>query len=250
VDFLLDRTLCRAPWRADSKARIIARFPESPAACDWWFNPDSACWQFATARVDLDIPAPGEPGARACRSELWQSSRDGLRWRFVRADTATADMDECGLSEGLASRIRREPRVTPWDFAPALSGSPRASDSDPSRDDEAGANEWQRIHAPLATAPGMEVEMFDRSFSTEWSVAGPAWLVNRSDGSRRVLCATPPGSENCGEHGSLEIREACGLLLVEFCPDDARVVDVRTGEVSECLPKSAMRIVVAPRLRR
>ncbi len=250
VDFFIGRTLHRARWRAGSRDRILARFPEKPEACFWWFNPDSACWQFATKRVDLHIPDRQDPRFPACQSELWQSSRDGQRWRFILSDTTVSDMDDCGLSEGITSLIRNEPKVTPEDFAPPLSESSREdAHSFPghSMPDSTG---WDALYVPLTSVPVMGIEMFYFSGSTEWSVAGPAWLVNSSTGSRRVLCGPPSGPYNYLEHCTLMITEACGLLLVYYCGAPVQVVDARTGRYSKCLPKNATAVFVAPRLRR
>jgi len=250
VDFLVGRTLHRAPWRAGSKDRIVARFPEKPEACAWWFNPDSACWQFTTKRADLHIPARQYPNASACQSDLWQSSRDGQRWHFIMSDTTVYDMDECGLSEGLSSLIRTEPKVALEDFAPPLSESSGEDAHSFPPDSMADSTGWERLYVPLASVPGLGVEMFNYWASTEWSVAGPAWLVSASTGTRRVLCAAPSGPYSVGEHCSLMITEACGLLLVEYCSDPARVVDGRTGRDAKCLPKDATSIMVTPRLHR
>jgi hypothetical protein len=248
VDFFIGRTLYRAPWHAGSYAGIVTRFPESPDACYWWFNPDSACWQFATKRVDLHIPAREYPSASACRSELWQSSRDGQRWRFVLADTAVLDMDECGLSENSSSRIRREPSVTLEEFAPSLSDVMRTDDPYPSPDSTTDSTDWERFYVPLESAPGMGVEMYYWwSAAPQWTVSGPAWLVDSAAGTRRELCA--PATGPYGEHDSLMISEACGLLLVWYRSDPLRIVDARTGRDLKCIPKVATSVMVTPRLR-
>ena len=250
VDFIVDRTLYRALWRAGSKRQIMCRFPAKPEACYWWFNPDSACWQFATSRVDLHIPSREYPSASACQSELWQSSRDGQRWHLVRNDTTVSDMDDCGLSEGLSSLIRREPKVTREEFAPPLSETSGEEDHKFPPNSAADSTVWEQLYVPLASVPEVGVEMFYRWGSTYWSVAGPAWLVNKSTGVRQVLCAAPSGAYNPDKHCSLRIREACGLLLVDYCFEASRVVDGRTGGDAWRLPKNASSIMVTPRLRR
>lgn len=247
VDFMVGRTLHRAPWRTGSKDRIVARFPEKPEACEWWFNPDSACWQFATQRVDLHIPDRKYPDASACRYEVWQSSRDGQRWRIVGTDTTVLDMEDCGLSERISSSIRREPTVTRDDFAPPLSELSADSKHTLPPDSMADSSGWVRLYVPLASAPGEGVEMFYFEDASDWSVAGPAWLVNASTASRRSLCACPTESD---AHCFLMIWEACGLLLVEYCGDSASIVDARTGKDFAIPPSNARAIMVTPRLHR
>lgn len=184
-----------------------------------------------------------------CRSELWQSSRDGQRWRLVQADTTALDMEECGLSEGLSARIRREPIVRLEDFAPPLSNDSEGVNRDfpPDTTDE---DDWERFSVPLASVPRMGVEMFYWwSAAPQWTVSGPAWLVDSTSGTRRVLCAPQPDGSKYDEHSSLWIGEACGLLLVYYFGDPTRVVDARTGRDVGCLPKSASSAMVTPRLR-
>ena len=247
VDFIVGRSLYRAPWRAGSKGRRVARFPERPEACDWWFNPDSACWQFATQRIDLHIPDRKYADASACQYEVWQSSHNGQRWRIVRTDTTVLEMEDCGLSESVSSSIRREPTVAREEFAPPLSDLSGDSEHTFPPDSTPDSSGWERLYVPLATARGVGVEMFNFFGSAHWSVAGPAWLVNATTGSRRVLCAAPPTSD---KHCSLMIWEACGLLLVNYCGYPARIVDANTGRDAAFHPSNAMAIMVTPRLRR
>ena len=247
VDFLVGRKLHRAPWRARSRDRIVATFPEKPEACDWWFNPDSLCWQFVTQRVDLHIPARLYPDASACRYELWQSSRDGQLWHVVRSDTTALDMEDCGLSEGVSSLIRREPTVTRDEFAPPLSEILREDDHRFPPDSTTDSTGWERLYVPLASVPGVGVEMFYFWGRSDWAVAGPAWLVNASTDSRWSLCRARSESD---PHCFLMIWEICGLLLVDDCGHPARIVDARTGRDSAILSGSATSIWVTPRLRR
>ena len=87
--FSSGRSLYRVEWKVGAAPKLIGQLPEVQGGRDWWFNPDSSCWQYATLR---GIGPEADPSRYWC--ELWQSSRDGSTWRRVHADTVDCEDGE------------------------------------------------------------------------------------------------------------------------------------------------------------
>ena len=43
------KRLYAVDWKRGAKPRSICRLPGVKGLVDWWFNPDSACWQYGSA---------------------------------------------------------------------------------------------------------------------------------------------------------------------------------------------------------
>jgi hypothetical protein len=156
VTYLIGDTLYRADWRLGSQPKAVMRLPRVPSICSWWFNPDSARWQLLTKREQLSFVMPGSTGW-ACRSELWQSSRDGMKWHRVLVDTTVLDMEDCGLSIERAPMVRSEVTVSPDELVSELTGYSSHSES-MAVDSTDEANEIERYYVPSASVAQRGVE--------------------------------------------------------------------------------------------
>lgn len=106
-------TLYAVDWKRGAKSKPICTLPEIKSPVDWWFNPDSACWQYGSAAM---FDSGGARLHFAC--ELWQSSRDFRHWRRIRSDTLECESGECdewSWTEG--EWARHAPAISPRDLA-------------------------------------------------------------------------------------------------------------------------------------
>ena len=86
VEYLSGNTLFRVRWEMRAQPWPLLLLPARPFV-DWWFNPDSACWQAMTVKAISHAQTPGERPAHRCRTELWQSNGDGTAWHIARVET-------------------------------------------------------------------------------------------------------------------------------------------------------------------
>jgi len=231
VEYRVGRELFRADWKLGVRPRRVAVFPELPAIEDWWFNPDSSRWQFYTMAPLAETP--NRHAYEDCRAELWQSSRDGMDWHLVVADTEScADWYHPMLEEGArwnpvcASHMRRLPTVTSDDLAPAISGD---SDGAELVEDSSPECDEPLYYAPSRTVAGRGVlfRYLSDAAPEPTRPLYPVHWVDRKHGKRVLLCGP---DVNCpDEITPVHLTEECGLLLVE-CTWDTRLVDVASGQ--------------------
>ena len=221
-------TLYSIAWRRGATPKPICTLPEIKSPVDWWFNPDSACWQYGSA-VMFD-----SSGARlhfAC--ELWQSSRNFKRWRCILSDTLeceTGECDEWSWTEG--EWARHAPTVTLEDL-----------------DSPTWAASWEAHALPFDTAnvrvivpgPGKERDWhfvatsrssrrgvaFRMKLSENWAGAEPFFFVDLDRKTKRRI-ETGRREDSWTESF---LAERCGLLLMPGADGDPLLVDAETGRV-------------------
>jgi hypothetical protein len=217
-------SLYKVEWRMGASPKLIAKLPEVHDLEDWWFNPDSSCWQVAAMR-------PIGPAQTASRywCELWQSSTDVSEWHRVRADTVGCEAEDCG--------------TWPWYDAPFARRTPSMTLQDLGRDATADAwrdrivpfdttkvaisdsqdSEWRYLASGAAPQRGLAFRFME---SNETVVSGPIYFVDLDHRTRRRLPLQP--SDEAGWFECL-VSERCGLLLVPGSAWNPLVVDGRTG---------------------
>ncbi len=231
VEYLSGSDLFVADWRFGATPHRVARLPELPSIDDWWFNPDSLCWQLW--RMAPLPEGPGGPLYQDCRAELWQSSRDGTDWHLAVADTEDCQdwyyepgfRPSFGSETYWAPRMRRVPTVTPDDLTHKVSPeSPGAElvESAPECDEP-------MYDAPSRTVPGRWIQFryLDDAAPEPSRVLYPVHLVDRERGTRTLLCG--PDVSCPEEILSTTVSEECGLVLVVRAPELTRLVDIATG---------------------
>jgi hypothetical protein len=237
VDYQLGDTLYRIDWKLGASPQSVMRFPSDLSVCQLWFNPDSLCWQVLTKAQTLSIRMPDDSTASACRSDLWQSSRDGMRWHLVLVDTTACDMEDCNLSAAHIPLTRREPSVSPEELTPSLDdNSPNAEMVYPAIGDE--APEIERYFVPSRTVAHRGVEFGLRWAASEGNVVEPVFLVDRAHGTRQPLRSDAPQSPD-EPNESTTMTEGFGELLIFRGSDTPRLIDIATGRDLP-LPQSEM----------
>lgn len=238
ISFQIRDTVYSADWKLGAHPRPVMRFPNSPAACVWWFNPDSARWQLLTKSKYVPRRLPGGSTDQGCSSELWQSSKDGMRWHMLLIDTTECSMEDCGISDGNLPRARHSPSVSSEELQASLEldeGSPRASPVYPDTIDT--DSDIERFFAPSASDTTRGIEYGFAWASTEGAQARvPIYLVDRAKGTRQALCG-PGANDQYGQEPAI-LREVCGLVLIYCGFDPPRLVDLATGR-DLVLPASA-----------
>lgn len=230
VEYRVGNQLFKADWKLGTRPHPVARLPELPSIQDWWFNPDSLCWQLFTMIALAE--RPDGPRYQDCRAELWQSSRDGKDWHFVVAGAQDCEgwYYEPGFrprfesGPGGASRARGVPMVTSDDLthspSPGSAGAEPIESSSPECD-------FPLYYAPSRTIPGRGVSFRYLCGAPEPSrVISPVHLVDREHGVHDLLCGPDPCP---GEITDTRVSEECGLLLVSCGLGTTRLVDIKTG---------------------
>ena len=228
VEYRIGSEVFEAEWKLGAKPRRVVRLPEVRAIEDWWFNPDSSCWQLWTM---APLPeGPGQPGYKDCRDELWQSSRNATDWHLVIADTEDCsgwyDGDFHPSFESDArggSRMRRAPTVIPNGLTHGLSPEAEGAEWIESSPD----CEFSLYYVPSRTIPqhGTVFRYCDCAPESPRTLH-PVYLADREHETRILLC----GPDACPEEISgNSISEECGLLLISCNIDTTRLVDIRTG---------------------
>lgn len=231
VEYRVGRELFHADWNLGVKPRRVAVFPELPTIEDWWFNPDSSRWQLWTM---ASLPeAPGRPPYEECRAQLWQSSRNGMEWEVVRADTQDCQdwyYPIVGPAErwspDLASNMRRVPTVISEDLAPALSEASQGSELL----EHSSACPFPLYYVPSrgSALRGVRFRYLAAAAPESPRPLPPVHWVDRKHGRRVLLCG--PDRPCPEEITGVELTEQCGLLLVR-CDGNSqvRLVDIATG---------------------
>ena len=219
-------SLYRVDWKLGAKPRLVSRFPRVQGRQDWWFNPDSACWQLAAMR-------PIGPAQTSTRywCELWQSSPNAASWHRVRSDTVPCESDECdtwpwynkpfarravsktlGDLEDDAKAGAWFERTLPFDTAAVAVGGDESS-------------EWRFLEVGESTHRGL---VFRFMASDQDVVCGPIYFVDLGTRTKTEVPIDP--NDKTGWYERL-VSERCGLLLVPGASGNPIVVDARSGRV-------------------
>lgn len=232
VEFRVGRDIYQAPWQYGSEPRLVARLPDRSGICDAWFNPDSLRWQFYTSVGT----GPWTPGRSPLRYyvELWQSASDGQTWHRVHADTVDVTGGMCGRPDGGADdqflyaspRARRVQHVIRTDLTDAVLPDDSGPTEQVPSDCEFYKLTWYAF-AQSRTVANRRVEFrWLSGRAPEFDCPSfPVYLADLEHGSRQVLCAGDPCSNQC-----VEVSEACGLLLVNCDWHMIRLIDIDSGK--------------------
>lgn len=213
-------SIYRVAWRMGAKPEFVGSLPDFGELEDWWFNPDSSCWQAVVLRAD---ERPGEQDWWRC--ELWQASRDLKRWRWLQTNALFTDEDDCTESpwvdapgtrhadmislEALRSEAKAEEceaRAIPFDTARVECGV--ASDYD-----------WRFVPSFTSSRRGIAAQ-FNRGQGT--FVSGPIYFVDLDGHSRRLISDSESQSQWI-------MAERCGRLLLPGADGCRLVLDAETG---------------------
>jgi hypothetical protein len=239
VRFEVNRDVFMADWSLGAKPRLVARLPDLPSICEWWFNPDSARWQlYASSEIERNAA----DSSSFSRSELWQSSVDGLRWHIAFADTEEWVEDLCETEIPRLPRSRHLGVLAPGDFSPQMFPG-----DDAERVDQAESGQEEngifRYYIPSRSLPDRGIEasfVQDVELNT---LLKPVYLVNRRNGTRQLLCASGGWMIDAAE-----VSEGCEMLLVN-CGDSFRLINLDSGRLLRSFP-SEEGATWAPRLRK
>lgn len=220
-------SLYRVRWRQGARPQFITRLPQGCRR--WWFNPDSACWQ--ASRI-TDQPESDDSYDRFA-GELWQSTRDGARWRVVRADSMDlidADEDRWQWADG-TQLGSEQPVVTLDDLASAAwdgawEGKTAFIDTSTftvTKDEGDGydSNQWFFLGLKDAPRRGVAFRHGEPGAPEHaWhGVNGPLYLVDLDRRSKRLI----DGTDQFGMRSL--VAEHCGFLLVPSLMGNALVID-------------------------
>jgi len=248
AEYVESGTLYRVEWEEEAQPWPMVLLPGVPDLQEAWFNPDSQFWQASTVGGVARNQARGGPHYSACRSELWQSDREGEQWRIAQAETT-----DCGGCWFCTEWTIPNPAAVRHGAPISLGrlGARMAVDSlgaeliaiPPPRGESAVPYDWYLL--PFRSAPGQGLALRIRQHPgiREKTPFAPFYLMNRSRGAERLLETPGLGrDENASELGLVE-RD--GFLLV-YSRDATHwtaatrnyVFDLSTGEQIFHPPKS------------
>ena len=229
VDFIRGAQLFEVYWEDAAQPWPLCSLPEGSSATDWWFNPDSLCWQLAEVLGVERQWARGESPYDRCRSTLWQSDHDGGRWHVVAADTEACAgcyfCDRWMVRDSLA--VRRQPAVglarLQSDMTVDGWGGSAEPIPAPKGEPERGPG-WTFV--PLRSAPhrGVALRVGQRRGGIQ-TVMAPLYLIDRSTGTQQLLAT--PGMYRDQELWPIGMEEHDGFLLVSGMR--TYVSDLRSG---------------------
>ncbi len=228
VEYVSGDQVFRVRWEVGAQPWPILRLPVYGLA-DWWFNPDSLCWQAAgLGGVPRQWTRNQAPYAR-CHSELWQSDRDGGAWRIIVADTA-----ECGgcyfcetwrvrdstaihrrAAVGL-DRLQQAMTLDSWGGTPEPIPPPRG--------ESPTSSNW--IYIPCRGVPGRGLAFrITRQSNGLQTLMPPFYLMDRTKGTQQPL--ETPELHRDVLYGQMAMEEQGGFLLISGI--GTSVFDLRTG---------------------
>ncbi len=226
LGFSMRDTIYRCDWRFGARPQLVGVTPPPKGSTDYWFNPDSACWQGS-----LQWPIAGDT---LWRRELWQADRRGLEWRRLRGDSVVVDPVDGPEEWAVAAAMRHEPGVSEpgaqqdldclsteavWFDTSTVSlyaGTSREYDD----------AYWHFL--PFRAAPGMGLA-FRWDVDIEGPVMGaPIFVVDLGRHTKHILSGGDPDSWCAPAHFGAQRR---GYAFASFCFDGPRIVDVHTGEI-------------------
>ncbi len=239
-------TLYRVAWKYGAKSEAVCDLPQLKNPVNWWFNPDSACWQYASA----NLIETGEVHLRyAC--ELWQSSRDCWSWKRIRADTLVCekgDCDEWSWTEG--EWAKPAPSVTlkdldgvtwpatwadralPFDTLTVTTGDAGSG----------GADGWYYVGTSHASRRGIAFRM---RHASEPEASEPYYFVDLDRKTLRRIESLRPDDA----WSSSLMAECCDLLLLPGPTGNPLIVNPTSGRVVFSRAWNAKRAVWVTRPR-
>jgi hypothetical protein len=243
VRFEIGIDIFMADWSLGAKPKLVARLPDLPSICEWWFNPDSARWQFY---VSLEIkpkePVPVDrPTTSYSRTELWQSSGDGLRWHIAFADTEEWVEELCDTETPRLPRSRHLGVLTSDDLSPQMFPGDDSEQVDKAESDEIEI--IPRYYVPSKSLVGRGIEAGVAQDVELNTLCKPVYLVDRRNGTRQLLC---PGDGSTIEPA--RVSEGCGMLLIH-CGESFQLIDLASGRQLHSFA-SGEDAMWAPRLRK
>ena len=232
--FTMRDSLYQVEWKLGARPRLIGALPRLSDFGEWWFNPDSSCWQVSA------MSAVGEQDTASrwwCR--VWQSNRSVTDWHLVRSDSVPCRDGDCGewpWSE--EPWTRRAPAVTlgdaaeeasvgawmdemlPFDTASVAVVGPAGDFSDHGNGDE---YDWFLL--PSETAPRRGIA-FQFMASDEDVVSPPFFFVDLDRKTKQRL----NGPEDAGWSTQLLSRH-CGLTMTSGSRGAPTLIDSSTGKI-------------------
>jgi hypothetical protein len=197
---------------------------------DWWFNPDSVCWQAMKVSAVYHAQRSGERPLQRCRYELWQSDQEGRSWRMARAETT-----ECYDSESYphgwkvddphGTRRRAAIGIGQLYEAMSLDAWGRKPQAIPSpRGESQNGIPWFFI--PLRSDPerGVALRIGKRNPDSKFFLL-PLYLIDRRLGTQRMLETFALGRND--ELSRMRMEEYGGFLLVSGIR--TYLYDLKTG---------------------
>lgn len=240
VEYLSEDMLFRARWELEAQPWPVLRLPDY-GIVDWWFNTDSLCWQGMKVRAVSYTPP--------CQTELWQSDRDGAKWRLAHAETT-----ECTDSHTYPGGwrvpdprgIRRRAAIGLGQLQDAMTvdawgGTPEPIP--PPRGESAGGFQWYYIPFRSAPGRGLALRIGQRSPGLKTFMV-PFYLMDRSRGTQRLL--ETPTLHRDQESWHMGMQEHDGFLLVSGIR--TFVFDLSTG--AQILPRPTNDVRQAVWIRR
>jgi hypothetical protein len=230
AEYIASGTLFRIQWEMGAQPWPVLQLPSSPGLSDWWFNPDSSCWQASAGGGVLRRPAKDGAPYGWCHSELWQSDRKGDTWRIIQTDTT--DCGGCYFCETWKipnprairrnsalgfERLQSAMTIDGWGGTPVA--IPPPAGEPPSR------FKWYFI--PFRTVPGrgLALRIVQRTPYPKVFLA-PLYLVDRTRGTQRLL--ETPYFRRDEEMSRTGMAENDGFLLVSGYR--TYVYDLSTGD--------------------
>jgi len=214
--FAFGDSLYRIPWGLGAMPQLITSLPSG--AGQWWFNPDSGCWQ--ALRV-IDHPARDEPAYERYAAELWQSAHDGSTWRLVRADSVdVADLDNdrwqwidgTPVAREMAVRTLADLDSESWEGSWTAATPFDTSSVTLMANQRSGYLEEQWLFLPMKIAPrrGLAFRLSEPGAPEyDWQgVDGPFYFVDLDRRTKELVRGTGEGATR-----SLA-AEHCGFLLI------------------------------------
>lgn len=244
--FALGGAMQRLRW--EWGAQPWSEVPLPDARCiDVWFDQRARCWWLVSGDV-IQLGRNAFPG-QLCRYDFWRSTADGKDWSIARRETTscvtfswTAWTSTRNIEPGAEAGFGLwlgQAAMTPdlWGLPPQAISPPQGQN--------ASGPPWyfvgSRVIKGLGLAYRMEMFRGDPSKgqrAQEWFVTAPFVLVDRTNGSERVLDA--PNFGPLGQRVRLGIEERDGFVLLSG--DRNYLYDLRTGE--QLLPSSARSPIV------
>ena len=172
--FISGDSLCSVEWQWGAAPTVLSRLPEGMAVADWWFNPDSACWQLLTivwqSESDHDYYSK-------YFGELWQISRDDTLWRRIRSDTLSCSDEACTQWEAADGPLGSRVRMIRWESLASSSGSAALTDESEHWTDHAPSGHCGAVLIPSLSGPMvLDLESQTTLRSLPWNSEGVHWV--------------------------------------------------------------------------
>lgn len=211
--FISGDSLCSVEWQWEAAPTVLSRLPEGMAVADWWFNPDSACWQLLTivwqSESDHDYYSK-------YFGELWQRSRDGALWRRIRSDTLGCADEACTQWEAADGPLGSRVRMIGWESLASSGGSAALTDEAARLDTstvrllrpEDDEEDWYYLPSQRSSHHGIGFRT-DREGGTQ--ISGPYFTVDLDLRSKRLIRTHGDESERWTYRA---LSEHCGAMLI------------------------------------